>query len=336
MPHPAGAIIVVSILVAAGIAAYENDNIRAWVERTRQKIAVGLNNIGDDFRPKRPIAMRSLQKDPSMREDTGDEAQARRDQIREQIAERARILEQKAKKKRQSTSSSQSPSFDSLVDDDGKLRSGAETPRSPVAGSTAIEAREWAGELRSRLQPVAEPVDDGSGARTLPVTQQNVADLEREMRNTFSIALPPRGAAFSSTHESASLLDLTPTTEDFPDPDYSVPSVNGDETLQRSEYFPPSRSSHTVSDAASSQYYYAHPTRPLVPLEPRSQTLSPAAVQYSVSSVPSVAGSTSVVHPSEAEVSEDDLLSEPDGIRTPASAWTEVGSSISGDDRLLQ
>jgi hypothetical protein len=326
MPHPAGAIIVVSILVAASIAAYENDNIRAWVERTRQKIATSLSDITDDFRPKRAIAMRTLQKDSSMMEDTGDAAKAKREEMKAQLAERARILEAKAKRKRQSTSGSLSPSFDSLVDHDGKLLSEQESPRTPTADTSAVEATENLGSLRSRRRDTSHL----DSPLLLPVTQQNMADLEREMRSTFQIPVLGRLAA---SHASESLLDLTPTTEDFPDPDYSVPSADAQEDrTRRSDYFSATASSHTGTDAGQ-QYYYAHPSRPLEPIEPRSQTLNPAPVDYSLSSVPSVAGSTSIINTSDGEVSEDDLLSEPDGMRTPASAWTEVGSSVSGDDR---
>jgi hypothetical protein len=216
-----------------------------------------------------------------------------------------------------------------LVDQEGKLRSEPGSLCTPTADTSAVEASDNAGMLRSRRQ-----TDSQSLSQPLPVTQQNMADLEREMRNTFSVPIPPRAPVPASSHASVSLLDLTPFTEDFPDPDYSVPSANAlEERTRRSDYFSAAASSHTVSDAEP-QYYYAHPSRPNEPVQPRSQNLTPAAVDYSLSSAPSVAGSTSLIHPSEGEISEDDLLSEPDGIRTPASAWTELGSSVSGDDRL--
>lgn len=331
MPHPAGAIIVVSILVAASIAAYENDNVRAWVERTRQTITTSLNNITDDFRPKRAIAMRTLQKDASMKEDDGDAAKAKREEMKAQLADRARILEARARRKSQRTSGSLSPSFDSMVDQDGNLRGEPDSPRTPTADASAVQASHNNGQLHSRYHKSGEL----AASQPLPVTQQNVADLEREMRSAFRLPIPDQSSVPTSSHASESLLDLTPTTEDFPDPDYSIPSaaaLNG--RTRRSDYFSTAASSHTVSDT-DPQFYYAHPSRPYEPIEGRSQTLSPAVVNYSLSSAPSVAGSTSLINPSDADISEDDLISEPDGIRTPASAWTEVGSSVSGDDRLL-
>lgn len=336
MPHPAGAIIVASILIAAGIAAYESDNIRAWVEKTKQKIVTGFDAFNNEFNPKRPIPMRVVSNDASMTEEKGDAAEAKREQMRAQIAQRARVLEERSRKKRRPSTGPKSPSFDSLVDEDGKLRS-QDTPQGPLADSTAVETNAWEGELRSRHQTNAQSTGDISKLTgQLPVTQQNVADLEREMRSTFNIPMPDRNVDFSS-RASESLLDLTPTTEDFPDPDYSVPSLlEADTSNQRSAYFSAtaSASSHTLSDAQP-EYYYAHPSRPLEPLARHAHN-NTAAFEHSVSSAPSVAGSTSIVHPSEAEMSEDDLLSEPDGIRTPASAWTEVGSQMSGDDRFHQ
>lgn len=339
MPPAAGAIIVVSILVAAGLAAYESDNIRAWVEKTKQKIATSFDTLSNDFKPKRPIPMHVRSNDASMTEEKGDAAAAKREQLRAQIAARARVLEQKSRARRQSKDSAQSSSFDSLVDEDGNLRTdGPPTPRTPTAEATAVEASEWAGELRSRRQAGSSLVDMSDAGRQLPVTQQNVADLEREMRNTFNIPLPERNIQPSS-RTSESLLDLTPTTEDFPDPDYSIPSAEAlEDRAPRSDYFSPagSRSSHTVSDAQlEPQHYYAHPSRPQQPLDARSRTLSPATFDQAPSSAPSLAGSTSIIHHSEAELSEDDLLSEPDGVRTPGSAWTGVDSSVSGDDRGL-
>ncbi|KPI43288.1 uncharacterized protein AB675_7080 [Cyphellophora attinorum] len=334
MPAPpvAGAIIVASIIIAAGIAAYESDNIREWVEKTRQKIATKFDAISNDLQPRRPIPMRVRSTEASMTEEKGEDAEAKREKMRAQIAERARILEARSKRQRPGASPPQSPSFDSLVDHDGKLRSEASSPPiTPIADTTAVETNAWAGELRSRrLVDSREDSEEGQ----LPMTQQNVANLEREMRHSFNISIPERSIQPSS-HPSESLLDLTPTTEDFPDPDYSVPSIDSHDR-QSQGYFSAAASdnSHTVAES-DSQYYYAHPSQPHQPLDGRSRTMSPTVFDHPPSSAQSVAGSTSVVNPSEAEISEDDLVSEPDGIRTPGSAWTEVGSSVSGDDRLI-
>ena len=340
MAAPLGIIITVSILVAATLAAYENPNVRAWIDRTRQKVAMGVYSLGDEIHPRQARSMRSST-DASMMEDKSDAAEARRQRVRAEIMERTRVLQHGRKRSKPSGSSTPtSPSFDSLVDDQGKLRQG-----DTVASTSAVEATEQVGTLRSRHQiPIEadlhQSVDANIPLRQLPQRPETATQLrdpfesryELEMRNTWNLPLPDR-ASMPSSHASDSLIDLTPTTEDFPDPDYSIPSADAlpDHPTQ-SDYFSAAasrRSSHTMSEAEP-DFYYAHPSNPMVPLEPRRQRPQ-SEIAFSVSSAPSVAGSTHHVHASEAEMSEDDLLSEPDGIRTPASAWTEVGSTVSAD-----
>ncbi|KAI9846579.1 MAG: hypothetical protein M1837_003820 [Sclerophora amabilis] len=53
MPAPLakGLIIAASVLVAAGIAVYENPQVREWVDKSRRRIALALYNLGDDIQP---------------------------------------------------------------------------------------------------------------------------------------------------------------------------------------------------------------------------------------------------------------------------------------------
>jgi hypothetical protein len=334
MAPPLGILITVSIIVAASLAAYENPQIRAWIDRTRHKVAMGLHSLGDEIHPKRPRPLRSSSTDVSMSEDKSDAAEARRQQVRDEILARSRILEARSKRNRTSGDATPtSPSFDTLVDQDGRLKEGVKPV--PVANTSAIEPQAPSGTLRSRHQiPIEadlhQSVDASIPLRQLPTADEFESRYEREMRNTWNIPIPDRASFLSSSHASESLIDLTPTTEDFPDPDVSIPSADG--LHQPSQYFSAASSrasSHTMSEAQP-EFYYAHPSRPLEPLEPRLQGAQ-SEINFSVSSAPSVAGSTDHVRLSEAEMSEDDLLSEPDGIRTPASAWTEVGSNVSAD-----
>jgi hypothetical protein len=348
MAPPAGIIITVSILVAASIAAYENPHVRAWIDRTRQKVAMGLHSLGDEIQPGRPRSLRSST-DVSMMEDQGDAAEIRRQRARAEIMERSRILEDKRKRRKLSTGASpSSPSFDTLVDDLGRLRDVSQQDKAlPAATSTALDQLEHTGTLRTRHQiPIEadmhQSVDAAIPLRQLsprpeippPSTDLFESRYEEEMRNAWNITLPDRAAVIPSSHASESLIDLTPTTEDFPDPDYSVPSVGAlNSRPSQSEYFSAAASrlsSHTASEA-DPEYYYAHPSQPMVPLVPRRQ-LARSEIEFSVSSAASTAGSTDNIRTSEADLSDDDLLSEPDGIRTPASVWTEMSSTVSADD----
>ena len=340
MAPPLGIIITLSILVAASIAAYENPHVRAWIDRTRHKMAMGLHALGDDIHPKRPRSLRSST-DISMSEDKGDAAETRRQQARAEIMARSRILEQKTGRRGSKDTTPSSPSFDTLVDDQGRLKHEAETQKKdPFANTTAIEAAEQVALLRSRHQIPIEVDPHQSVDATISLRQIPAAPLrdpfesryEQEMRDTWNIPLPDRSSFVPSSHASESLIDLTPTTEDFPDPDFSIPSADASPHPGRSDYFTAAASrssSHTLSEAEP-EFYYAHPSRPMEPIEPRRQR-TPAEIDFSVSSAPSLAGSTDHVHVSEADISEDDLLSEPDGIRTPASAWTELGSTVSAE-----
>ena len=343
----AGIIITVGILAAAALAAYDNEQFRAWVDRTRHKIAMGLHNLGDEIHPRK--SMQERKSDASMSEEKGDAAEERRRQARQEIMERGRVLEERRKRRKLSgnTNGSQSSSFDSLVDEDGKLRPETMTESSTTeASATAVETVEPAGTIRSRHHvpieaDVHQSVDATIPVRHFPQQPDHATDAqdpfesmyEREMRTSWNLPLPPTSAHVLSSHASESLIDLTPTTEDFPDPDYSIPSAEGQRPPEQSDYFSAAASrvsSHTLSDHAP-DYYYAHPSRPLEPLEPRRH-MDATQGDVSISSAPSIAGSTDHVHASEAEISEDDLISEPDGIRTPGSAWTEVDSTISAEN----
>src|SRR5271170_1753068 len=120
MVPPLGVIITVTIILAAGIAMYENPNIREWIDRSRQKIAMALHSLGDDVDP-RPRSPRI--NDPSMREDASEMAEARRRQARAEIMERGRIMEERRRRKQASRSGSDSSqTFDNVVDKTGMLK----------------------------------------------------------------------------------------------------------------------------------------------------------------------------------------------------------------------
>jgi hypothetical protein len=50
-PVAKGLIIVASVVVAAGVAIYENPQVRQWVDTSRRKIAVALHSLGDEINP---------------------------------------------------------------------------------------------------------------------------------------------------------------------------------------------------------------------------------------------------------------------------------------------
>merc|ERR1712000_439231 len=101
MPAPLarGIIIAATIVVAAGLAAYENPEVRAWIDRTRHKIAMGLHNLGDEINPKQRPRTHRPSTDASMHEEKGDLAEARRMEAIAEIMERGRIMEERRKRR---------------------------------------------------------------------------------------------------------------------------------------------------------------------------------------------------------------------------------------------
>merc|ERR1712230_272536 len=90
MPAPLarGIIIAATIVVAAGLAAYENPEVRAWIDRTRHKIAMGLHNLGDEINPKQRPRTHRPSTDASMHEEKGDLAEARRKEEEKETVDR--------------------------------------------------------------------------------------------------------------------------------------------------------------------------------------------------------------------------------------------------------
>lgn len=344
MPH-AGVIIAAAVLVAAGIAAYETPQVREWFERSGQKVAMAFKSLGDDSRRR----TRPRRQDSSMHEDHDEKAEERRRRARQEVMEKGQFLREQRKRRRLSKDSSRTPSFDSMVDENGRLR--AEAPASETDGtavSSAVEVQE-ADNVRSRHeqaqmhQSVDAPMllrqftPDSRPVPMVGAIEPWESQYEREMRNAWNIDLPSRSSDVLRSHASESLIDLTPTTEEFPDPDYSVPSTDDLQAhLGRTEYFSAaaSQTSHMLPGDAENPFHNnwsQQPLTPLTPMEPRP--MSPPVTHSNVpSSLASLASSTAEIHRSEAEMTDDDLSEFGDGIRTPASAWTEVGSSVSGED----
>lgn len=340
MPTPLakGIIIAVSVIAAAGVAAYESPQVQEWLRQSRQKIAMALHSLGDDINPRSRSPRRS---DASMHEDASDEAEARRRRARAEILERGRLMQERKRQRGSADKQTQSGSFDTLVNQDGVLWKDGENA---VAESSAIDTSEnqtvvgrQNGITASALH---ESVDSPILLRHLeprPEPPQRLQDpfestYEHEMRNAWNMPLAP-AQDVASSHASESLIDYTPTSEAVPDPDFSVPDSNHlTHPLNQSEYFSANASttSHTLSREGH-DFYYAHPENPFQPLPP--QNTRPTQLELpSVSSAPSIAGSTDHIGASEFDESSDGVLSEfGDGIRTPASAWTEVDSVIGSD-----
>lgn len=328
-----GLIVLAVVVVAAGAAAYENPNIREWLENSRRKIALALHSLGDEINPR---VKQSRRNDPSMQEDETQAAEERRRRARAEIMEKGRIMEERRRRTRGSQDlPSPTGSFDTLVDRDGMLKK-ADKSDEAHATTTAVEPEAPTEGLTNRRpgSPAAKALHESVDA---PITLRQlssspdthfedpfVTEYEREMRNTWNLPLPHPAPPASSAHESESLIEFTPTSE-FPDPDIIIPqgtTDNNDRALEQTEYFSiASNSSHTLSEARFS-------SPPVVlPLASQSHPQSASATASTADSIDHLQASDI-----EGSVSDDGVLSEfGDGIRTPASGWTDVGSVVSSD-----
>ncbi|GAD96517.1 conserved hypothetical protein [Paecilomyces variotii No. 5] len=317
-PLAKGLIITVSVLVAAGIAAYENPQIRQWVINSRRKVAVALHNLGDEIHPGE-----SRPEDISMTEEMGEAAEERRRRAREDIMRRRAVLEARRRK-----TSSSSGTFDTLVDEDGNLKKDDDFGvfDEPLASSTAIdtnvsEVSNRRGQSQSRVNP-----DEQTSQREL---------LENINRDRLRIDVP---SEVSSNHPSEALVDLTPTSE-FPEADAGWADHHAEQQpLTESEFVSvASRRSSNNSVDMKPDFYYARPD--VLHDADNAGAQSPFSDeqghQRDISSASSIAGSLTHVHHEITDASSDGTLSDNghlvDGIATPAS-WSEVGSVISGDD----
>ena len=138
-----GIIVSISLLVAAGLAVYENPQIKQWVDENRRKIAFALHHLGDDFDP-HSHSRRNSSQDASTREYDTAEAVERRRQARQEILERGRRMEERRRSKQ--ASSAKSRSFDDLVDGEGNLKKDVTTQ----ATSSAAEPNADQSGLRNR------------------------------------------------------------------------------------------------------------------------------------------------------------------------------------------
>ncbi|KAL1883467.1 hypothetical protein Plec18167_002471 [Paecilomyces lecythidis] len=318
-PLAKGLIITVSVLVAAGIAAYENPQVRQWVINSRRKVAVALHNLGDEIHPGE-----SPPEDISMTEEMGEAAEERRRRAREELMRRRAVLEARRRK-----TSSSSGTFDTLVDEDGNLKKDEDLEifDEPLARSTAIDTNvSEVSNRRGQSQTRVNPDEQTTSQREL---------LEAIDRDRLRIDVP---SEVSSNHPSEALVDLTPTSE-FPEADAGWPDHRAEQQpLTESEFFSvASRRSSNNSVDMKSDFYYARPD--LLHDADNAGVQSPFSdgqdQQRDISSASSIAGSLTHVHHEITDVSSDGTLSDNghlvDGIATPAS-WSEVGSVISGDD----
>ncbi|KAI9793935.1 MAG: hypothetical protein M1833_000504 [Piccolia ochrophora] len=321
-----GLIIAASVLVAAGLAVYESQQVQEWFDTTRRKVVQA-------FQP------RSGEKDELHREEDDltaavavEAARRKRDEL---MARNQLELMQRHSKRRPSKRAS--ANFDDFLQGDGE---GAYTLQ-----NTAVETKaDTDGLRRRRGSTYGEPTGAAEGNpfingratqvvfdrddSTAPLAVPEKERMSRESSATLAeepSAVPPVLTPItplidtSPQDRNEPLIDITPTAST---PTTSPPVGQQSQTSSNS-YFP----IDAWTGQANPSFYSA-----------TSNVHSPLSEeQWHRSATPSVTGS-GVDVAEEMSEGEDvvagrhlDIISDDGGMTTPGS-WTEVGSEISEGD----
>ena len=341
------------MLIAAGIAAYENPEVRAWFQERRRRIVLTLNEIAEEFDQHRPATRRTTRRaeDVSAREDTSEDAAERRRRARQEIMERGLLIDRKRREahKRKTSEST----FDGMVDGEGKLREKPDhaeaTAVDPVANQ-ALRNRPSNKNAITRGSVMANPFDDEMGGVINEKALMEDEQISHEPRATSVLEdslqivtaqapaavmpdgveiphLTPTTSVAASTLLSATGI-MTPTSEDrslLSDYDYTQPEPQ--------PIPPPSYQSiqEWASEASSGpESFYSPP-------ESERNYQNFQNFNSNVINRPSGASSktVSIIGTNEGNSEGGDLgveaLSDSSGVDTPFT-WSEVGSQVSADD----
>jgi hypothetical protein len=276
-PIVPGIIIAASIVVAAGIAIYENEPLRLWLEERRRQIALAFYEFGDNINPDTQSG--------SGEQDSAEASRQRRLEIvrrnRAALIRRAReegiavdLDELSALGRQQQEMEQRRPSntsFDSIIGQDGSLKEGS--ARSQATGSAVRSSTVDSG-LRHRGAGArglaagaafANPFDDEA---QLLFDQEMIGPAEGEVPQSQ----PPSSIRTISPRPAStipSLIDIpiyeTSSTQGQPQSQYKSDEeleAEIEEAIRRSLQDVPSPSTATLFDAAT-------------PLPLSSGTLSP-------------------------------------------------------------
>ncbi|KAI9780179.1 MAG: hypothetical protein M1835_004547 [Candelina submexicana] len=305
-----GIIIAASVLVAAGVAVYENPQVRQWMDQSRRKIAIALHSLGNDVQP------------PSMDED--DEEERRRQRVELMYWNMKRDEQRRKRKQREALKTS----FDDMVTKEGNLK------EVDTTHSTAREAQEGEYGLRRRNDRHKE--DDGGAVHPNPFADQNesqvlfdrslvdVKNEEKENPSRSSTAtLPAEHEIFPTQPESP--IRTAPITQP---PQGQLVNLTSDAESSRNLFQAPSNywSVNEWAESTSPSFYEAS-VGSENHTEPERPSVRGSAAPSLTGSVEDIGADSSV---DGGEGRYMDILSET-GISTPGS-WTEVGSEVSEGD----
>jgi len=357
-----GAIVVVSVAVAAAIAVYESPQARQFAEDCRRRIAIALHSLGDEINPqnRRPRFNRPEDAEGFMQSTAESGVDADEDTKRRQREElmywNAVHMEKLAKEKKLATeerpkNASRGSSFDDFLQQDESqpkgtfvYNTGADVNHEPEEG---LRNRGVRGLNRSSLyaNPFADENHiDWEEQRAIDaslISPDASEKFEVMSEGIYSANEDPRPTRNTTATITEQLVDIT---EAVPVPPTSAPTSehaeeNTNYVNMASRDEDAFASIHAWADNANNSFYSPLPATPR-PATPQQDSESPASSSCP-SPMPSLGNSTptrsvasgeEIWAPRSGATSEADVMSvDGDGISTPGS-WTEVGSVVSEND----
>lgn len=346
-----GIIVAASILVAAGIAFYENEAIRQWIDTYRQKIAMALHSLGDEINP------------PSRSTEEDEEAQRRRRQsiIRRnqlELVRRAREegvavdLDELAAIARnydaQHPELRRNPTrtFDDLVGSDGMLRdrdiTAASTTATAAAEEDGLRQRGAGARGFSSGSSLANPFDDAAAAlfdkELIGLHDNEVwsqADTRESRESTHTLSAEPLIDVSNNTAQSPyktddelnaeiaeairrSLEDVTTTAVVVDDTPTAPLSVS--QEMSEAHLDPPTSVPGSIYE---SYYYGAHPSNIQQTISPNSGSFHSATAQQQLPP------SALTIQTNVNDHNDDDALT-PAGTMTPTEDGFSTAASLAG------
>lgn len=355
--HPTGLIIAASVLVAAGIAVYEHPQVQEWMEKTRRKIVIALQNLGDEARPAGPT--------PEEIRAAVEAARRKRDEVLSQNPELfvRRPMKQHGPSRTRSMTSLQKGcvNFDDFLAGDGN---GAYTLHNssaqPAVTNQTVRRRKLDDEGRTSA-------DNAMGPAVMPASQilfdvSTVGTKNMEKKNDGSVREHLAIAADEhSMHDSQPLIQIDSRPDSpFSSVEAATPSSASSSSTKSglsnridTELSPQATSTYFSinewAESTSNSVYGPPPPPTAAAATTTTSTSSPDDNPVGVNSANTAPTTTSTHGAEEAEEAEEDdmsdlaadaqdsdagypdILSDTSGMHTPAT-WTEVGSEVSDGD----
>ncbi|KAF2101334.1 hypothetical protein NA57DRAFT_64179 [Rhizodiscina lignyota] len=348
MPAPIakGLIIFTSVVIAAGFALYQDPVVRAWVDRSRRKIAIALHSLGDEIDSPSPNNPESRQWSHGAQRDEGAARRRRRDEIvrrnRNELIRKAREdgiavdLDELAAIGRESEDdaaararrwrdgdnrSDRSKTFDQLVGSDGTLRADTTAAEPSSANDTGLRHRGAGARGLSDGSAFANPFADEEVLFDRDIMENADKPKEQPESRESTQTLEDSTHAWQQQEEER-LVDVEPQ------PVFEMTMVN-DSAIPASM----SASFHSALSSPSTVSHHSFipdehdaptPTGTLTPVEDGFSTAASM-----VGSNADDIGAIDLL--SDAGLSEASEFSHISGTRTPSS-WTDVGSDEGSED----